>query len=345
MAVAAATLGRPEDVSAVPAPAFWGYRRPDGGTGVRNHLLVVPSVICANTVAQRVAALIPGAVAIPHPHGCAQVGDDVALTEQVLAKAAASPNVGAALVVGLGCETCQASQVADLARALAPSKPIESYYIQEVGGSIKAIAAGVERGKQLMAQIAAQQREAVPLDRLAVALYCGEPDASTAAASLPVLGDVAERVLGAGGTVILSETVELPFLAARAARLGFAERPDRPGLFVMEAPAHAAVALSAMAAGGAQVCLFATGGGSPVGHAICPVIKVCGNRETLRRMEDNIDFSTERLTASDQHSATTTVSLGRDLFALLLDVCNGQLTNAEIIGHQEFAIHRIGPTV
>jgi altronate dehydratase len=26
----------------------------------------------------------------------------------------------------------------------------------------------------------------------------------------------------------------------------------------------------------------------------------------------------------------------------MVDVCNGQLTNAEIIGHQEFAIHRIG---
>jgi len=312
---------------------------------VRNHLLVVPSVICANTVAQRVAALIPGAVAIPHPHGCAQVGDDVVLTEQMLAKTVANPNVGAALVVGLGCETCQASQVADLARALAPGKPIESYFIQEVGGSIKAIAAGVERGKQLMAEMAAQQRETMSLDRLVVGLYCGEPDSSTTVASLPVLENVAERLLSAGGTVILSKTVELASLRARAARLGFAEQPDRPGLYVMATPAHATVALSAMVAGGAQVCLFATGGGSPVGHAICPVIKVCGNAETIRRMEDNIDFSTVALAVGDQGTASTTALLGRDLLALLLDVCNGQLTSAEIIGHQEFAIHRIGPTV
>src|ERR687893_3264168 len=96
---------------------FLGYRRADGTVGIRNHLLVVPSVVCANTVAQRVASLIPGAVSVPHPHGCAQVGDDVVLTEKVLAGAAANPNVGAALIVGLGCETCQASQVADLARA------------------------------------------------------------------------------------------------------------------------------------------------------------------------------------------------------------------------------------
>ncbi|HEX2034846.1 MAG TPA: UxaA family hydrolase, partial [Chloroflexota bacterium] len=119
---------------------FWGYRRADGTSGIRNHLLVVPSVVCANVVAQRVAALIPGAVAIPHPHGCAQVGDDVVLTERVLAGAAANPNVGAALIIGLGCETCQASQVAELASELAPGRPVASFYIQEAGGSIKAIA-------------------------------------------------------------------------------------------------------------------------------------------------------------------------------------------------------------
>src|SRR5262249_52605650 len=140
---------------------FWGYRRGDGTVGVRNHLVVVPSVICANTVAQRVAALIPGAVAIPHPHGCAQVGDDVVLTEKVLAGAAANPNVGAALIIGLGCETCQASQVAELAQALAPGRPMESFYIQDAGGSIKAIARGVELGKTMMARIAAQRREEI----------------------------------------------------------------------------------------------------------------------------------------------------------------------------------------
>src|SRR3712207_7941510 len=121
-------------MSALPE-TFLGYRRADGTVGIRNHLLVVPSVVCANTVAQRVAALIPGAVAIPHPHGCAQVGDDVVLTERVLAGAAANPNVGAALVIGLGCETCQSGSVAEMARALAPSKAIESFSIQDAGGS------------------------------------------------------------------------------------------------------------------------------------------------------------------------------------------------------------------
>ncbi len=76
---------RPSGESTAPESAFWGYRRSDGPAGVRNHLVVIPSVICANTVAERIAALLPGAIAIPHPHGCAQVGDDVVLTEKVLA--------------------------------------------------------------------------------------------------------------------------------------------------------------------------------------------------------------------------------------------------------------------
>jgi altronate dehydratase large subunit len=399
--------------SPAPEGAFWGYRRADGTAGVRNHLVVIPSVICANTVAQRIAALLPGAIAIPHPHGCAQVGDDVVLTEKVLAGAAANPNVGAALVVGLGCETCQASQVADLARALAPGRLLESFYIQEAGGSIKAIAKGVELGKSMLAAIAPQRREAIPLSELIVATECGGLDLSSLRSANPTVGAVSDRILSAGGTVLLSETPELlgarEALLARAAgpevarRLealldgaareveharrkgeddpagmvdlfdpapdapeasaaaaeaslscagkagsapiagvtGFAERPSGNGLQIMAAPAHETVAVSAMTAGGAQVCLYTTGRGSPLGNALAPVIKVCGNAQTLERMGDNVDFSTAAVLSGQE----TPQSAGEALFRQLLDVCSGQLTSAEIIGHQEFAIHRIGPTV
>lgn len=385
---------------------FWGYRRPDGTAGVRNHLVVIPSVVCANTVAQRVAALVPGAVAIPHPHGCAQVGDDVTLTEKVLAGAAANPNVGGALIIGLGCETCQASDVAELARSLAPGRPMESFYIQEAGGSIKAISRGVELATKLMSQFAAQQRVEIPLSELVLATECGDSDATSGLASNPTLSVVADMTVDAGGTVILSETTELmgaEHILARRARdervagrlfeivqqveksahetgatvdggnptpgtmagglttieekslgciykggtspiqdvLDIAQRPCGNGLFIMDTPEHDAVSISAMASGGSQLCIFTTGRGSPLGNAICPVIKVCGNSSTLKYMEDNIDFST----ASIIEGVATKEELGLQLFQMMLDVCNGRLTNAEMIGHQEFAIHRIGPTV
>jgi altronate dehydratase large subunit len=323
---------------------FLGYRRADGSAGTRNYLLVVPSVVCANTVAQRVASLIPGAVSVPHPHGCAQVGDDVVLTEKVLAGAAANPNVGAALVIGLGCETCQSGSVADRARDLAPGKPVESFSIQEAGGSIKAISRGVEAGKRLLSQVAQQRREPVPLSELVLARGRGHPDETTGRASDPVADVVAQMTLAAGGSVITPDY--LPDSASRVAAdggrvLDFAEKPNGHGRFLMRTPDLDTVSVSAMAAGGAQVCLFTTGLGSPLGNAVSPVIKVCGNPDTNERMGDNIDFSAVPVL----QGFASAEELGERLFSMMVDVSSGQLTNAEIIGHQEFAIHRIGPTV
>jgi altronate dehydratase len=325
-------------MSALP-DTFLGYRRADGWAGVRNHLLVVPSVVCANTVAQRVASLVPGAVAIPHPHGCAQVGDDVILTEKVLAGAAANPNVGAALVIGLGCETCQSGEVADLARALAPDKPVESFSIQDAGGSIKAISRGVEAGKALMAQIASLRREPIRVSELLLARDRGHEDDTTDSAADPVANVVTEMMLAAGGSVIMPEFMAP--LTDRLRALAFADRPAGRGRHVMRTPDVDAVSISAMAAGGSQVCLFTTGSGSPLGNAVCPVIKVCANPDTNERMADNIDFSS----AGVLDGSSSVEELGERLYRMTLEVASGQLTSAEMIGHQEFAIHRSGPTV
>jgi len=257
----------------------------------------------------------------------------------VLAGAAANPNVGAALVIGLGCETCQSGEVAELARALAPGKPVESFSIQEAGGSIRAISRGVEEGKRLLAQIAAQRRERVPTSELVLARDRGHEDTGTEADADPVAEVVERLVLEAGGTVLIPEF--LAPLTARPSALAFAERPSGKGRHVMRTPDVDNVSVSAMAAGGSQVCVFTTGKGSPIGNAVCPVIKVCGDPVTTERMADNIDFSATALT----QGSSSAEELGERLFRLLVDVSSGQLTSAEIIGHQEFAIHRVGPTV
>ena len=75
-----------------------------------------------------------------------------------------------------------------------------------------------------------------------------------------------------------------------------------------------------------------------MGNAIYPVIKVCANPNTVAKMQDNIDFSA----AGIVEGTATKEELGRQLYRLMVDVCNGQPTSAELIGHQEFAIHRIG---
>lgn len=81
-----------------------GYLRENGKFGIRNHILVIPTSVCASETATRIAALVPGAVAIPNQHGCCQIGSDLDLTEQILIGFGKNPNVAAVLVVGLGCD-------------------------------------------------------------------------------------------------------------------------------------------------------------------------------------------------------------------------------------------------
>ncbi len=99
--------------SPVPNPQFLGYRRPDGRCGTRNHVLVVPTVICSAVVAERVAAsAAPVSAALPHLAGCGQLGPDMGLTHDTLAAYCGHPNVGAVLVIALGCEQVVAQTLA-----------------------------------------------------------------------------------------------------------------------------------------------------------------------------------------------------------------------------------------
>src|SRR5438128_2412129 len=55
-------------------PGFLGYRRPDGRSGVRNYVLVVPTVVCASVVSERISAVAPDRIAVlPHLAGCGQL--------------------------------------------------------------------------------------------------------------------------------------------------------------------------------------------------------------------------------------------------------------------------------
>ena len=107
-----------------PQSGFYGFRRPDGRVGVRNHVLVVPTVVCSAVVTERIAAAVPGAVALPHLAGCGQLGPDMQVTHDTLAAYCQHPNVAAVLVVALGCEqvvayTASKAGVAGITRALA----------------------------------------------------------------------------------------------------------------------------------------------------------------------------------------------------------------------------------
>src|SRR6187549_2378289 len=117
-------------------PGFWGYRRSDGRIGTRNHVLVVPTVICSSVVAERVAAATqPIGTAVPHLAGCGQLGPDMRVTHDTLAAYCAHPNVGAVVVIALGCEQVVAQMLADSARR--HGKPVEIVAIQSEGGTVR----------------------------------------------------------------------------------------------------------------------------------------------------------------------------------------------------------------
>jgi altronate dehydratase large subunit len=108
----------------------------------------------------------------------------------------------------------------------------------------------------------------------------------------------------------------------------------------MDTPRQDAVALTGLVCGGAQVCIFATSEGTPLGNALAPVVKVTADAATASHMADHIDFTAAPVPDADDRAAE-----GRALFELLIEVCSGRQTSAEIIGHQEFALHRVAPTV
>lgn len=116
--------------------------------------------------------------------------------------------------------------------------------------------------------------------------------------------------------------------------VGYGERPTRRGLVVMDTPGHDVMSVTGKVAGGAQVVCFTTGRGTPTGNPIAPVIKVCSNSETARRMADNIDVDAGPILSGEESIAAA----GRRLFARIVSVARGERTQAEILGHREFAI-------
>ena len=159
-------------------PGFLGYRRPDGRVGTRNYVLVVPTVICSSVVAERVAAAAaPIGTALPHLAGCGQLGPDMRVTHETLAAYCAHPNVGAVLVVALGCEQVVAQSLAESARH---GKPADIIAIQSEGGTVRATAKGVAIAQAFAGQLSAQEREWCDVSEIVLSLKCGGSDYTSA---------------------------------------------------------------------------------------------------------------------------------------------------------------------
>ena len=385
--------------------SFFGYARPDGSVGVRNVIAVIPSVLCASHVAKMIASQVEGAVALDHPLGCAQVGKDLETTARTLIAMGRHPNVAAVLVVGLGCERFTPDEF--VKGVAVTGKPVEKVVIQEEGDTLRAIERGVRIASAWSREFSSLQRQEHPLSKLVVGVKCGGTDATSGLAANPSLGSMSDRIVDAGGTVILSELNELigceDHLAGRAASPEVARRiyeviyamedrfammsgdpkyekrkalistgnfdggvstivekalggmhksGHRPiidvidyaepsqksgGVLLMDSPSHDGEVVTGMVGAGAQIVVFTTGRGTPVGFPFVPVIKVTGNSRTFERMALNLDVNTGGII-----DGTDTIDrCGERLYRYLLDVANGERTKAESMKHGElFCITR-----
>lgn len=380
---------------------FWGYKRSDGSVGVRNHVLILPACACASETCRIVASQVEGTKNVIINVGCSDVAANTELTQRVLTGFALNANVYGVVIIGLGCETVGHRQLREKLEKLT-DKPIVSFGIQEEGGTVATAALAVRAARAMVHEASKLQREPCELSDLFVAIECGGSDATSGLASNPAVGEMADRIGEAGGTTMMSETVEFigaeHILARRGAtpeihdqiiriceeyekhlalagqdcragqptpgnKLGglstieekslgcikkggtrpvvevLAEgvRPTKKGALIMDTPGYDISSVTSMIAGGATMVVFTTGRGTPTGHALAPVIKVTGNRETAARMADNMDVDVSGII-----DGTMTLKEAGDLLVEeVVEVANGRKTKAEAFGFSDIAVDHI----
>lgn len=186
---------------------FWGYRRADGRVGVRNHVLILPTITCATQAAKQITELVQGTVSFIHQHGCAQVGVDYEQTFRTYVGMGTNPNVYGVIVLGLGCETHQARSVAgEIAKS---GKPVEVVSIQDHGGTLLTIATASKIAAKMVSDASSQMRELCDFSELIIGTECGGSDACSGLSANPAVGAVSDMIVDRGGTAILAETTEL----------------------------------------------------------------------------------------------------------------------------------------
>lgn len=378
-----------------------GYLRSDGRKGIRNIIIVAYLVECAHHVAREISTTFRGQpvhlIGFPgcYPNKYA---------EKILERIGTHPNVGAALLVSLGCESMNKKH---LAQTIAASgRPVETLTIQQTGGTRAAITSGEAWVRSTLDRLATQKRVPMRTDELIVATICGGSDGTSGITANPAIGNAFDRLIAQGATGLFEETGELigcefhmqqraatPELGeelvksvAKAARyydtLGhgsFAVGNADGGLSTIEEKSMGAYAKSGAApiqgivkpgdipstgglylldvvpdgevrfgfpnindnaeiveliACGAHIVLFSTGRGSVVGSAVSPVIKVCANPDTYRRLSDDMDVDAGRIL----EGRATLDEVGAEIAEWVHQVAAGTPSKSESLGHQEFIL-------
>jgi altronate hydrolase len=388
-----------------------GYLRADGRKGLRNTIVVGYLVECAHHVAREIAIPFrehdvhvigfPGC--FPNPYA-----------ETMMERLCTHPNVGAVLLVSLGCESFNKYGLAHAVRE--SGRPVQTVVIQATGGTRRSIAEGRAFVAAERARLDAAERVPMAVSDLVVGTVCGGSDGTSGITGNPAAGRAFDMLIAEGAACIFEETGELigcehimasrattPALGreleasvAKAARyyatLGYGsfaagnsdgglstieeksmgayaksgaspirgmlkpgDVPPRGGLYLLDVVPDGEVRfgfpnindnaeIAELIACGCHAVLFVTGRGSVVGSAISPVVKICANPETYRRMAEDMDIDAGRILGS----TATLDTVGREIRDAVVGLAEGRRTASENLGHQEFiltykAFEPIGP--
>ncbi len=368
-----------------------GYLRSDGRKGIRNIVAVAYLVECAHHVGREIVARFPdqNVHLIGFP-GCFPN----AYAQKMMERLCTHPNVGAVLLLSLGCESFNKYALAEAVRA--SGRPVETLTIQTSGGTRSTLNAGREWVAARLAELAVQPTVPMAVRELVVGTICGGSDGTSGLTGNPAAGRAFDRLVEAGATCIFEETGELigceeimanraatPALGdelrravAKAARyyatLGYGsfapgnadgglstieeksmgayaksgnsvisglikpgDIPPRGGLYLMDVVPDGEVRFGfpnisdnaeivELIASGCHMVLFVTGRGSVSGSALSPVIKICANPDTYRRLTEDMDVDAGRIL----EGRATLDEVGEEILALINSVANGAMNRA-----------------
>ncbi|WP_112323084.1 UxaA family hydrolase [Oceanibium sediminis] len=254
-----------------------GYLRKDGRKGIRNYVAVAYLVECAHHVAREIV----------HPHredGAQVIGFPGCFpnvyAQDMMERLCTHPNVGAVLLVSLGCESFNRFQLSEAIEA--SGRPVETIVIQRTGGTRSSIAAGQDWVAAQVEALKGQETVPMGVDELIVGTVCGGSDGTSGITGNPAVGLAYDRLVAEGAACIFEETGELigceAIMAARARTPELAEELTRS--VEKAARYYATLGFGSFAAGNAEGGLstieeksmgaYAKSGSSPIDGLIKP---------------------------------------------------------------------------
>ncbi len=198
------------------APTWQGYLREDGRAGTRNYVAVVAASNCAAHTAELIAesyrdeklpANVDGVVAFPHGEGCGHtIGPDTIQLQRTLGGVLNHPNVGGAIILGLGCEVNQIDHY--LGEGAPRSDRLVGMTLQGEGGTRAALESARKAISGIMQRMSSEKRTTVPASKIVLGLNCGGSDSFSGITANPALGWASDRLAELGGAAVLAETTE-----------------------------------------------------------------------------------------------------------------------------------------